>query len=198
MRRVIMTMELSAALACGAWCADDDGVKSVTVSGSENRSFFPQDSIRGYVDFQIAPPHNEVDLGLCALTTSNPYPLHRTCTAYARYVWSGYMEVQPMGRGLLRGFFIFIDPKVFGGENLPQQRYTASAAPILWESTVGAGFELPKNFELRLTHHQVYLLGRYTGGAAATLRPDGPYGLNTTAGVRWNFGGWGHSSLGSH
>jgi hypothetical protein len=110
------------------------------------------------------------------------------------------MEVEPMGRGPLRGFFIFIDPKVFGGENLPQQRYTASAAPILWEPTLGAGFELPKNFELRLTHHQVHLLGRYTaaGGAAATLRTDGPYGINTTVGVRWNFGGWGHSSLRSH
>jgi hypothetical protein len=186
-------MGLSAALAGGACCADDDGVKAMTVSGSGNRSFFPQNSVRGYVDFQIAPPHNEVDLGLCTLATNNPYRQHSTCTAYARYVWSGYMEVQPMGRGPLRGFFIFIDPKVFLGENLPQQRYTASAAPILWESTVGAGFELSRNFELRLTHHQVHLLGRYTvSGGAATLRTDGPYGVNTTAGVRWYFGGWGH------
>ena len=31
----------------------------------EGRTFFPHDWLRGYVDFSVAPPHNEPDLGRC-------------------------------------------------------------------------------------------------------------------------------------
>jgi hypothetical protein len=38
-------------------------------------------------------------------------------------------------------------------------------------------------------------MGRYAGTANALIfRPDGPYGLYTTVGVRWYFGGYGRSS----
>jgi hypothetical protein len=101
-----------------------------------------------------------------------------------------------MSRTPLRRLFFFFDPKVYGGSNIPQVRYTGSAAPILWEFNVGAGYELPKNFELRVTHHDVSLLGRYAGpGGATNLRTVGPYGVYTTVGVRWYFGDVGHSTM---
>ncbi|MGA2436533.1 MAG: hypothetical protein ABSG25_14755, partial [Bryobacteraceae bacterium] len=85
-------------------------------------------------------------------------------------------------------------PKFYGGNNHPGLSYTASGSAILVENTVGAGIVLPRNFELRLAHHANHLLGRYGADASAvTIRPDGPYGQNTTIGVRWYFGGYGRS-----
>ncbi len=151
---------------------------------SQERLFFPRNSVRGYVEFLVAPPHNEVDMGLCFTPDQ--------CSAYARYVWNGYVEVQPVGQGPFRRVFLFMEPKVFGGENVPQKSYTASGAPILWERIMGAGVDLGKGFQLRLTHHRVHLVGRFNAPAdQRNWRVDGPYGLNTTVGVRWNFGGWG-------
>jgi hypothetical protein len=161
---------------------------------SQERLFFPENFVRGYVDFEIAPPHNEIDVGLCAVMTDNPLPKHPTCSAFARYAWSGYLELQPFGRGHWRRLFLFTEPKLYGGENLPQESYTASASLILWERTLGIGVELPQGLELRVKNHHVYLLGRYREpGATITLRTDGPYGQYTTVGVRWSFGGYGRS-----
>jgi hypothetical protein len=152
-------------------------------------AFGQTDSVRGFADFHIAPPHNEIDTGLCSLATNNPFP-NTTCSAYARYAGTGYLEVQPLKRRLWRRAFAFWEPKIFAGDNIPRLRYTASASPVLWESGIGAGFELPKRFELRYEYHKAYLLGRYSGASAAgTVNPDGPYGRNTTIGVRWKFGG---------
>jgi hypothetical protein len=161
----------------------------------EERLFFPDNFVRGYVEIEVSPPHNEIDLGLCTLAIDNAiFDKHPTCTAYARYAWSGYVELQPFGRGQLQRFFFFVEPKFYGGDNLPQENYTASGAPILWQRTVGVGIELPEGFEVRLKNHQVNLLGRFDGpGSTATLRTDGPYGQHTTVGLRWSFGGWGRS-----
>jgi hypothetical protein len=151
---------------------------------NENRLFFPHNSVRGYVEFQVAPPHNEVDLGLCFSPDQ--------CSGYARYVWNGYVEVQPLGRTVFRRIFLFTEPKVFGGNNVPQKSYTASGAPILLERIMGAGVDLGKGFQLRVTHHRTQLLGRFNvPPEQRNWRVDGPYGLNTTVGVRWSFGGWG-------
>lgn len=191
MRRAVLVGGIFALLAGGAWCDDQ-----TTVNGKpapDKPLFFPHNFVRGYVDFDVAPPHNEVDLGLCTLAKTNT-ATSTTCSAYARYVWSGYVELQPVGRGPFRHLFVFAEPKVFGGDNVPQESYTASASLILWESIMGAGFKLPKHFELRVAEHHVNLLGRYSGpGGASTLRTDGPYGQNSTVGVRWYFGGWGPS-----
>ncbi len=101
-----------------------------------------------------------------------------------------------MGRGPLRHAFLFLEPKFFLGENVPQFRYTASAAPMVFERSIGLGLELPKNFELRVTQHQVYWLGRYSRNlGSADLGTDGPYGLYATVGVRWYFGGWGRRPI---
>ena len=32
----------------------------------EGKTFFPHNWLRGYVDFDVAPPHNEPDLGRCS------------------------------------------------------------------------------------------------------------------------------------
>lgn len=154
-----------------------------------DRLFFPSGSVRGLLDFQFAPPHNEIDLGLCA-----PW-LGSHCSAYARYLWSGYFEMRPFGRSPLRRLFFFTEPKVFGGENVPQQRYSAAASLILWERVYGAGVKLPAGFELRYTHHGTELLGRFRDPRYTRLvKPDGPYGLNNTIGVRWYFGDWSRSA----
>jgi hypothetical protein len=157
--------------------------------------FFPQNSVRGFADFAVAPPHNEIDTSLCTLTKNNPSP-NTTCSAFARYAWDGYLELHPMGRTPLRRMFLIVEPKIFGGNNIPQYRYTTAASPILWELTTGAGLELPRHLELRYKYHKAWPLGRFSGAAnAASLRLDGPYGRYATVGVRWNFGGWGHPNI---
>jgi len=162
-------------------------------SPGESKTFFPHNWVRGYTDFEIAPSHNEPDLGRCAF----PQPASAggtasLCTAYGRYLWSGYLEFQPIGRTLARHFFIFFEPKFTFGRNIPQLTYTASMLPISFERSVGVGFQLPKHLELRVTQHQVDWLGRYSKSLGpADLKTNGPYGLYATVGVRWSFGGYG-------
>src|SRR4029077_11864227 len=57
------------------------------------RTFFPHDWVRGFTQFEGAPPHNEPDLGRCG-ATNPPQGARSPCTAFARYMISGYMEVQ--------------------------------------------------------------------------------------------------------
>jgi hypothetical protein len=158
-------------------------------------TFFPKNWIRGYTDFEVAPSHNEPDLGRCMF----PQPASAggrasTCTAYARYLFSGYMELQPLGRSPARHLFFFFEPKFSFGKNLPQLTYGASMEPIAYDRSVGIGFQLPKNFEIRATHHQVEYLGRYDKLlGSADLHTNGPYGLYATIGVRWSFGGYGRA-----
>lgn len=165
----------------------------------QSRTFFPHNWIRGYTDFSVAPSHNEPDLGRCQF----PQPASAggaasLCTAYARYLFSGYLELQPFGRTPARHLFLFFEPKFSFGKNIPQLSYTASMAPIAYERAIGVGFQLPKNFELRATQHQVDWLGRYGNPLGpADLKTHGPYGLYATFGVRWSFGGYGHQGASS-
>jgi hypothetical protein len=161
---------------------------------SQSRIFFPHNWVRGYTDFSVAPSHNEPDLGRCMF----PQPASAggttsTCTAYARYLLSGYIEFQPLGRTVARHFFLFFEPKFSFGRNIPQLTYTASMLPIAFDRSIGIAFQLPRNFELRATQHQVDWLGRYGHPlGAADLRTNGPNGLYATFGMRWSFGGYGH------
>ena len=166
----------------------------------QGRTFFPHDWLRGYVDFSFAPSHNEPDLGRCQMPASNFGGANSTCNAYARYLWSGYLEVQPFGKTFARHAFLFFTPTFSFGNNVPQFKYTASMAPIAYERAVGIGIELPKNFEFRLTQHQVDWLGKYNNTVGwpigLDLGTNGPYGLYTTIGARWYFGGYGRSREG--
>jgi len=116
------------------------------------------------------------------------------CTAYARYLLSGYVEIQPLARTSARHLFFFFEPRFSFGRNIPQLRYDESMEPIAYDRSVGAGFQLPRDFQLRLTQHQVDYLGRYSRPLGpADLRANGPYGLYATVSLRWTFGGYGHS-----
>jgi len=165
----------------------------------QSRTFFPQNWVRGYSDFEVAPSHNEPDLGRCAF----PQPASAggtasLCTAYGRYMSSGYVEFQPIGRTPARHFFLFFEPRFTFGRNIPQLTYTASMLPISFERSVGVGFQLPKHFDVRVTQHQVDWLGRYSKSLGpADLKTNGPYGLYATIGVRWSFGGYGSQSASS-
>jgi hypothetical protein len=160
----------------------------------EDRWFFPRHWIRGYTEFQGAPPTNEPDLGRCAQVPAGQFGgTTDPCAAYARYMFGGYVEVQPVGRTVLRHLFLFYAPVFSLGHNVPQFSYTSSFEAIAYERSLGVGIELPKHFELRVTQHQVDWLGRYRGNlGAADLHTTGPYGLYATVGMRWYFGGYGH------
>ncbi len=163
----------------------------------ERRMFFPHHWVRGYVEYDFAAPHNEPDLGRCS-------PSHAVivaaggansdCNAYARYLLGGYVELQPFGKTLARHLFLFFTPTFSFGSNVPQFKYTASMSGIAFERAVGFGFELPKNFEIRVMQHQVDWLGKYNHNVGlADLGTSGPYGLYSTIGARWYFGGYGRA-----
>ena len=161
-------------------------------AAQEPRIFFPQDSIRGYLNFEFAAPHNEPDLGYCA----TPVPQGSRCGAFARYVWSGYLELQPFGSPYLRRLFLFAEPRVYGGNNFPGISYSASGTPIAWERTFGTGIALPKNFEVRFTHHDMQTFGKYGGAnSVVNLSSNGPLGLYSTVGLRWYFGKYGRADM---
>lgn len=161
----------------------------------ESQLLFPHNWIRGHVDFEVAPSHNEPDLARCSQLPAAQFGgASSPCTAYARWVLSGYLEIQPIGRTLLRHVFLYFTPQFFFGRNVPQYLYTASFEPMMDERSIGLGVELPKHLELRLTSHRVDWLGRYRGNLGpADLGTVGSYGNYTTVAVRWNFGGWGRS-----
>jgi hypothetical protein len=166
----------------------------------EGRMLFPHNWVRGYVDYEVAPPHNEPDLGRCSQEHAIIVAgggVNSPCNAYARYLLGGYLEVQPFGRTFLRHIFVFYTPMFSFGNNVPQFKYTASMAGIAYERAIGFAVELPKNFEFRVTQHQVDWLGKYKnplgGTSGVDLRTAGPYGLYSTIGARWYFGGYGHA-----
>ena len=169
---------------------------SRSVEAAPPATFFPHHWIRGYTDFAVAPSHNEPDLGRCMF----PQPVAAggaasTCTAYARYLLSGYVEIQPLGQTFARHLFLFFEPRFSFGRNIPQVSYEESMEPIAYDRAIGAGYQFPRNIEVRLTQHQVDYLGRYRRVLGpADLRTTGPYGLYTTVSVRWTFGGYGRNS----
>ena len=198
MKRIAMILTaLSISIAPSALSqtiANDPPAKSAVSSGS-TPTFFPRDWIRGFTDFAVAPSHNEPDLGRCAFPQpSSAGGSTSQCTAYARYLLSGYLEIQPLGRTFARHLFFFFEPRFSFGRNIPQISYQASMEPIAYDRALGAAIEFPKNFQLRVTQHQVDYLGRYSHSLGpADLHTTGPYGLYTTVSVRWSFGGYGRN-----
>lgn len=155
-----------------------------------DRMFFPRDMFWGYAQFDIAPPHNEVDPNLCRADSATQGGVNAPCNAFGRYMLSGVVEVRPFGQGPLRRFMLFAEPRFLFGSNVPQTLYTWSTAPIGWERSWGAGIYLGRGFEMRVTQH--YLFGRlgdrnhYLG--TADLGPNGPWGRYNVIGVRKYFG----------
>ncbi len=94
--------------------------------GNSDRMFFPSDMFWGYGQFDLAPPHNEIDPNLCRSDAGKFGGVNAPCNAFARYMISGYTELWPFGRGQFRRFFLFGDSRFLFGKNLPQTLYTWS------------------------------------------------------------------------
>ncbi|MGH9709291.1 MAG: hypothetical protein ACRD37_01935, partial [Candidatus Acidiferrales bacterium] len=193
--RVLFLIAL-ALLACGTAAAQTQELSSQVTSqaspqasSSKNynpgRLLFGKNFLRGYGDFEVAPSHNEPDLGRC----NQPQP---TCTAFARYIMGGYIELQPFARTPLKHAYLFFQPNFFFGNNIPQVKYTASMAPLAWERTMGLAVQLPKHFELRITNHGVTSFSPFDKslGAFDSGPNKEPLGIYNTIGVRWYFGGY--------
>jgi hypothetical protein len=195
-----LAQDATATVATPAEAAADPAPRPPSWGVPVGRTFFPRNWLRGYMDFSVAPSHNEPDLGRCSQSHAVIIAAggaSSNCNAYARYLLGGYLEVQPFGKTLARHLFVFFTPTFSFGNNVPQFKYTASMTGIAYERSVGFGFELPKNFELRVTQHQVDWLGKYNNNVGlADLGTSGPYGLYSTIGARWYFGGYGRSHEG--
>jgi hypothetical protein len=166
-----------------------DGLQQDLTTG---RKIFPKDWVSGFVDFAVAPRHNEPDLNRCASWAGADGGAQAPCSAFARYVGSGYLELRPVGTGPFRRLFGFFEPRAFLGNNVPQFLYTDSMSPIALERTQGLGVSVTRNLELRLTTHRVDWLGKYRYYLGpADLGKDGPLSVYTTVSARWYFGGYG-------
>jgi len=159
-------------------------------AGSNERMFFPSDAFWGYAQFDLAPPHNEIDPNLCAADAGKFGGVHAPCNAFARYMLSGLLEVRPFGRGQLRRFMLFGEPAFLFGRNVPQTLYTWSFDGIGVEHSWGAAIYLGKGFEARVTQH--FLFDRFGARdrnlGPADLGPNGPWGRYNAIGVRKYFG----------
>jgi hypothetical protein len=154
------------------------------------RFFLPKDTLWGYGQFDLAPPHNEIDPNICRADAGISGGINSPCTAFARYMISGMLEVRPFGTTPLRRFMLFGEPRFLFGRNLPQTLYTWSFAPIGIEHSWGAAIYLNKGFELRVTQHFLFdRLGKIDGNLGpADLGPNGPWGRYNTIGIRKYFG----------
>ncbi|HXP81659.1 MAG TPA: hypothetical protein VN976_17255, partial [Verrucomicrobiae bacterium] len=174
-----LAQDATVAVSMPAAAAADPAPKPPSWGVPEGRMFFPHNWLRGYVNFDVAPSHNEPDLGRCSQSHAvivMAGGASSDCNAYARYLLGGYMEVQPFGKTFARHVFVFFTPTFSFGNNVPQFKYTASMAGIAFERAVGIGIELPKNFEFRVTQHQVDWLGKYKNNVGlADLGTSGPY-----------------------
>jgi hypothetical protein len=165
------------------------GSQAQQAKGTE-RMFLPADTFWGYAQFDIAPPHNEIDPNLCSANAANFGGVNAPCTAFARYMLSGLLEVRPFGQGVFRRFMLFGEPRFLFGKNLPHTLYTWSPDAIGVEHSWGAAIYLGKGFEMRVTQHFLFdrLGARDRNLGAADLGPNGPWGRYNAIGVRKYFG----------
>jgi len=166
-----------------------EAAKPFDKPGPQERWFFPSKNwIYGYTEFDVAPPHNEVDPNLCAANSGDHGGANSQCTAFARYIMAGQVEIRPFGRTSLRRVKLFAMPTCLYGKSVPQHLYTWSMEPIGCERQWGASVHLGKRFDLRVTQHfQFQTIGSRDLGAGY-LGPNGPWGRSTMIGVRRHFG----------
>ena len=172
-------------LLCGASQAVDESITSVS-----DRFFLPPDTFWGHAQFDIAPPHNEIDPNQCAGNAGAYGGVNAPCSEFARYMLSGHLEVRPFGKGQLRRVMFFGDASFLFGKNLPQTLYTWSFDAIGIEHSWGLGVYIAKRFEFRATQNFLFnRLGardKYLG--QADLGTNGPWGRYNAFGIRKYFG----------
>jgi hypothetical protein len=166
------------------------GAQEPAVRQTPDRMFFPHDMFWGYAQFDLAPPHNEIDPNLCAGNAGQYGGANAPCNLFARYMLSGYVEVRPFGRGQFRRFLLFGEPSFLFGKTVPQHLYTWSPDAIGLEKSWGLGVYLGKGFELRVTQHFLFtrLGARDKNLGPADLGSNGPWGRYNAIGVRKYFG----------
>src|SRR5580693_1641081 len=159
-------------------------------AASQPRMFFPKDMFWGWAQFDLAPPHNEIDPNLCAGNAGQYGGANAPCSMFARYMLSGMLEVRPFGRGELRRLMVFGAPSFLFGKTIPQTLYTWSPDAIGIEHSWGGGVYIGKGFEFRVTQHFLFdrLGARDTNLGVADLGNNGPWGRYMTVGVRKSFG----------
>jgi hypothetical protein len=167
-----------------------DGILHNSVTDAKDRMFFPHDMLWAWAEFDVAPPHNEIDPNICAGNAGQYGGVNAPCSMFARYMISGTLEVRPFGRGQLRRFMLFGSPSFLFGKNVPQTLYTWSPDAIGIEHSWGAGVYIAKGFEFRVTQHFLFdrLGARDTNLGIADLGNNGPWGRYATVGVRKWFG----------
>jgi hypothetical protein len=140
------------------------------------RMFFPKDWYWGWAQFDLMPPHNEIDPNLCAANAGNYGGVNSKCNAFGRYMLSGTIELRPFGRNVFRRAMFFFDPNFMFGKNVPQTLYTWSWDGIGMEYAMGVGVDLPKRFQFRFTAHpnMVRFGSRDQPVGPAWLGPNGP------------------------
>jgi hypothetical protein len=159
-------------------------------TGAQERMFFPRDTFWGWAQFDLAPPHNEIDPNLCAGNAGQYGGANAPCSMFARYMLSGMLEVRPFGRGQLRRFMVFGAPAFLMGKTIPQTLYTWSPDAIGIEHSWGVGIFIAKGYEFRVTQHFLFdrLGARDTNLGPADLGNNGPWGRYMTVGVHKSFG----------
>ena len=156
----------------------------------DDRMFFPRDMFWGWAQFDLAPPHNEIDPNLCAGNAGQYGGVNAPCSLFARYMLSGILEVRPFGRGPLRRFMVYGAPAFLFGKTIPKTLYTWSPDAIGIEHSWGVGIYIDKGFEFRVTQHFLFdrLGARDKNLGPADLGTNGPWGRFMTVGVRKTFG----------
>lgn len=158
----------------------------------EQKLFFPKDWYWGWAEFDLAPPHNEIDPNMCAANAGAPQygGVNAPCSAFARYQISGSVELRPIGRTIARRLMFFYDPNFLFGKTLPGVLYTWSWSGIGMEYKWGVGIDLPKQFQFRYTNHPtIQRFGsRDQPLGGAWLGANGPWGQYNTIGIRKYFG----------
>jgi hypothetical protein len=156
----------------------------------DERMFFPHDMFWGWAQFDLAPPHNEIDPNLCAGNAGQYGGVNAPCSLFARYMLSGILEVRPFGKGPLRRFMVYGAPAFLFGKTIPKTLYTWSPDAIGIEHSWGVGIYLNKGFEFRVTQHFLFdrLGARDKNLGVADLGTNGPWGRYMSLGVRKTFG----------
>jgi hypothetical protein len=195
MKRLLLCLIVSLAFA-GTLCAQDkdkekdqDEAQDPVMQDSD-RFFLPKDTLWGYAQFDLAPPHNEIDPNLCASNAGSFGGVNAPCSEFARYMLSGILEVRPFGQGQLRRFMVWGQPSFLFGKTIPHTLYTWSPDAIGIEHSWGVAVYIAKGFDVRFTQHFLFdrLGARDKNLGPADLGNNGPWGRYNAIGVRKTFG----------
>src|SRR5258706_13055424 len=113
MKRVLAFLTVALTISAFAVHAQSTAAESATVShfAPRPRTFFPNNWVRGYTDFSVAPSHNEPDLGRCMFPQpASASGMTFTCTSLARYLYIRLILFEPFVLRLNRFIFLFFKP----------------------------------------------------------------------------------------